>query len=1555
MVHEDDYADGLSMGMDSPDVDDGRGSDAFGRDSGGMQGGFGAPQSPLGFRHDVRGHADQQVPPPHLAAAMTPEALPQQPSQRGLKDTMGMAGQTPHHAHGTAGSYGTAGPAPGRSPMRSPRQGVHGRAAAAPVGVSAAHSSFSQDSRFESDTGPADAMGKQASLMAQAAYALQRSGKAPSAPPPPADHDHQQQQQQYQQQYQQQQQQHFAPRQAGAVPPYPAPPPSPWSSRQAPPQPGPWAPPPGAFPSSPVPAAPAATAAAAAYVPLGGVGGVGGVARHIAAPAGHTVRVPRSQAWPRIMAYEGCIQICVSQMGKSRDADHFLKDGMKALREGFGVGPLLLERDERQAGTADQQDESADGKNSVSDSVNERSKGLWAKASTVVNMGSRGNHARDAGQGGGRKNDVCWDDAELDEAATVPGPALPLVVGGPTSASSSLGGAPQPIPLGQLQMHQADPYMPGIRQMQMQQQLLQQQQQQQMLQMPAAYEREPAAAVPPRLLVLVREALKTGGNLKLLGSTITWFTQPGLQVRLSCGRLAAGYQLDKRGAALPGTPSFGIPQEGEFMSGVLSVELVCAKGLVAGGRINVKDLVAKARASDARASEQIDIPLFAPGAKKDKMGTLSMSLEWAPGQAPTRSSPARQHTPFPVLPAFAVVVQQAQQQAQQMQQMQQLGPQQQLMQVHQRLAVGGDGGGGAEAGAGAASPLPSPLPLPAQAQTVAAARSGAAPGPAAAWHEVACGTAAAVVGTRTSGQPGALGPLHISASGVMDAVLHAALKMAGCRANRLIIEGPWAWMVDKFASYFGVSEAFVLLSHIKWILRTDVATLTPHCLDTVGAWLGPLLQQERGEASPALNPEELHLLSAVKTSCQQLLVTAFEQYIKLSDQPPGSAQSPETFTGVVGAPTLPTDLDPLRIRALKSAFGLLSAMAPSLEVPADAWLLARVRVAASQRWQALLAGCRAESGIDINALLQGMSLDEAGVHHSRRTSAASVAGQPHGPATHTLPASSRGVAGGTAAGGGGGNGGGGRGGGGGGGTGPRAGHQANYLYKGLEALSKAIIKDVTYDLQLGQELASQLQEVGGGMQLAQVTTEEYVGRFVAQLQAVLSKCPPAKHSLQAVDLLVAVAGMQRFMEECGLATGQLSAIGLFHPHVCKWLAVTQAKLQEDCQQLQSAPDVPLAQQLTAAAYHGVNLGIPPPEMFDMGAVGAQLSSLVTKMHVFAGTEMEGYAQVVKHWRQFGLDLEAALCRVMEVVLETLKRKYPMPAPGSGSGGTGGQARGNHVRSASALAGNGANTSAPAPEAAPTRGQAPGQRGSQQAPLPRMEVLYNEAVLLNSLMYLMAYSVPEIERQLSGWCTGDVDRSGGLGSSLSSLYAQQQGGEVVIGYQFDQVVQELRTEYGNAITAVAERLFRSLHDHPATHLRQALLRAMPEAGAATGPAPISELLRPVFGLGGAMEAALSALHGCLEPRVFIAIGRTLWEYTGKDLHSFVQSLHGLDNAWIGRQRAEQSLSAINGFFQHHLEQAVDEEMKASVQQPPSSIAKVQKLLQPSKGKVVYNPY
>lgn len=48
-----------------------------------------------------------------------------------------------------------------------------------------------------------------------------------------------------------------------------------------------------------------------------------------------------------------------------------------------------------------------------------------------------------------------------------------------------------------------------------------------------------------------------------------------------------------------------------------------------------------------------------------------------------------------------------------------------------------------------------------------------------------------------------------------------------------------------------------------------------------------------------------------------------------------------------------------------------------------------------------------------------------------------------------------------------------------------------------------------------------------GLSLAHTTVEEYCGRFVEQLQLVLRECPPEEHSPQAVNLLVAVAEMQR--------------------------------------------------------------------------------------------------------------------------------------------------------------------------------------------------------------------------------------------------------------------------------------------------------------------------------------------------------------------------------------------------------------------------------------------
>jgi hypothetical protein len=51
--------------------------------------------------------------------------------------------------------------------------------------------------------------------------------------------------------------------------------------------------------------------------------------------------------------------------------------------------------------------------------------------------------------------------------------------------------------------------------------------------------------------------------------------------------------------------------------------------------------------------------------------------------------------------------------------------------------------------------------------------------------------------------------------------------------------------------------------------------------------------------------------------------------------------------------------------------------------------------------------------------------------------------------------------------------------------------------------------------------------------------------------------------------------------------------------------------------------------------------------------------------------------------------------------------------------------------------------------------------------------------------------------------------------------------------------------------------------------------------------VQALLAPIFGGGGQMEVAMQMLHASLEPRVYVAVGRALWDHSGRELHEFVQ--------------------------------------------------------------------
>ncbi len=58
------------------------------------------------------------------------------------------------------------------------------------------------------------------------------------------------------------------------------------------------------------------------------------------------------------------------------------------------------------------------------------------------------------------------------------------------------------------------------------------------------------------------------------------------------------------------------------------------------------------------------------------------------------------------------------------------------------------------------------------------------------------------------------------------------------------------------------------------------------------------------------------------------------------------------------------------------------------------------------------------------------------------------------------------------------------------------------------------------------------------LNLPRITAEEYMANFVEILRNMLSKCPPLVPSVAAVDLLVATAGLQRYLHVRGYSAHQ---------------------------------------------------------------------------------------------------------------------------------------------------------------------------------------------------------------------------------------------------------------------------------------------------------------------------------------------------------------------------------------------------------------------------------
>jgi hypothetical protein len=319
-----------------------------------------------------------------------------------------------------------------------------------------------------------------------------------------------------------------------------------------------------------------------------------------------------------------------------------------------------------------------------------------------------------------------------------------------------------------------------------------------------------------------------------------------------------------------------------------------------------------------------------------------------------------------------------------------------------------------------------------------------------------------------------------------------------------------------------------------------------------------------------------------------------------------------------------------------------------------------------------------------------------------------------------------------------------------------------------------------------------------------------------------------------------------------------------------------------------------------------------------------------------------YERVICHWPVFGPHLEASLCCVLRSIMAAVSRQCGMTRVRGGGGGGGG---GPEPAVVLAGGGGGYHHGANSPHARSARptglGGAPPELGGRSSRLavaaanqwawtadsprkagglggnggaaPRCLLMVREAVLLNSLKRLMV-AVPSYEASINRWsggpnmpppgppasptrppgaAPGGPRNGGGNGGGGFDPYSYSDDIAPHVGAQFAQVVKELRTEYAAAVGACAERVSLGLASSSSTSVR-AILAAAKQAVAAAGANPsalqqqamMEGLAEPLFRV---LEECLSNLQAALDARVFVAVGRGLWDFIGRFMYDFIEQL------------------------------------------------------------------
>ncbi|KAF6141359.1 hypothetical protein GIB67_008536 [Kingdonia uniflora] len=114
-----------------------------------------------------------------------------------------------------------------------------------------------------------------------------------------------------------------------------------------------------------------------------------------------------------------------------------------------------------------------------------------------------------------------------------------------------------------------------------------------------------------------------------------------------------------------------------------------------------------------------------------------------------------------------------------------------------------------------------------------------------------------------------------------DLVLESAMRAQHFHPRNLRIHGPWKWLLNNFADYFGVSDSYTKLRYLSYTM--NVATPTKDCLELVYELLVPVV---KARTEKCLTQQEKSILFDTETQVENLLAKVFENYKSLDDLSP---------------------------------------------------------------------------------------------------------------------------------------------------------------------------------------------------------------------------------------------------------------------------------------------------------------------------------------------------------------------------------------------------------------------------------------------------------------------------------------------------------------------------------------------------------------------------------------------------------------------------------------------------------------------------------------------